>query len=84
VVTDPVVARALPGEVRSLLSALSDRERQVLVMRFGLGDDTPRTLEEISEKMELTRERIRQIERTATAKLRHPSVCDAARSLLAS
>jgi len=81
---DLVVARALPGEVRSLLSALSDRERQVVSMRFGLDDGVPRTFEEISKAMGTTRQWARQIERIALAKLRHPSAGDAARSLLAS
>ncbi len=55
------------------LSRLSERERDVITLRFGLGDE-PCTLAEIGERFELTRERIRQIEARALGKLRHPSV----------
>jgi RNA polymerase primary sigma factor len=56
-----------------MLSELSDRERSVLLLRFGLEDDRPRTLEEIGKEFNVTRERIRQIEAKALRKLRHPS-----------
>jgi RNA polymerase primary sigma factor len=55
------------------LEGLNDRERQVLVMRFGLGDGKVRTLEEVGAHFKVTRERIRQIETKALAKLRQPA-----------
>jgi RNA polymerase primary sigma factor len=63
----------LQEDLRSVLETLSDRERRVLELRFGLADGRPRTLEEIGKEFNLTRERIRQIEAKALAKLRHPS-----------
>nr|WP_243633599.1 sigma-70 family RNA polymerase sigma factor [Romboutsia ilealis] len=56
-----------------VLTGLSDQEQQVLRMRFGFDDDTPKTLEEIGKVFGVTRERIRQIEAKAIRKLRHPS-----------
>jgi RNA polymerase sigma factor (sigma-70 family) len=56
------------------LARLSERERRVLSLRFGLDVPTPHTLAEIGEEFALTRERIRQIEARALGKLRHPSV----------
>src|ERR687895_1561338 len=56
-----------------MLGALSDRERKVLALRFGLITGEPRTLEEVGKEFNLTRERIRQIEAKALSKLRHPS-----------
>ena len=55
------------------LESLNDRERQVLVMRFGLADGNVRTLEQVGAHFEVTRERIRQIENKALAKLRQPA-----------
>jgi len=55
------------------LEALNDREREVLVMRFGLADGKIRTLEEVGDHFNVTRERIRQIETKALAKLRQPA-----------
>ena len=62
---------------------LSDREREILKLRFGLDRGEPRTLEEVGEHFNLTRERIRQIEARAMSKLRHPSSDTGARDLLA-
>ena len=56
-----------------MLGSLSDRERKVLALRFGLITGEPRTLEEVGKEFNLTRERIRQIEAKALSKLRHPS-----------
>jgi RNA polymerase primary sigma factor len=56
------------------LDALPDRERQVLVLRFGLDSGTPRTLEEVGKVMGFSRERARQVERDALASLRRPEV----------
>lgn len=61
-------------EVRIALGCLSERERRVLELRFGLEDDRSWTLEEVGKELGLSRERIRQIESTALNKLRAPSV----------
>ena len=67
-------ARGILGDqVRSSLDVLSERERQVLELRFGLVDGKDHTLEEVSQYFDVTRERIRQIEAKALRKLRHPS-----------
>ena len=58
--------------VMNVLSTLSEREKEVMVLRFGLEDDKPRTLEEIGQHFGVTRERIRQIETKALRKLRNP------------
>ena len=63
----------LKAQLIKVLSELSDRERRVLLLRFGLEDDRPRTLEEVGKEFNVTRERIRQIEAKALRKLRHPS-----------
>jgi RNA polymerase primary sigma factor len=55
------------------LESLNERERQVLIMRFGLADGNVRTLEQVGEHFDVTRERIRQIENKALAKLRQPA-----------
>ena len=55
---------------RDAVLALSERERRVLELRFGIGADTPRTLREVGRHLGLTRERIRQIEKQAVEKLR--------------
>ena len=57
-------------EIEKMLSNLRDREREMIILRFGLRDDIPRTLEEIGTMFGLTRERVRQIEAEAIAKLR--------------
>jgi RNA polymerase sigma factor (sigma-70 family) len=68
-------AAALEREaLRVQLARLSERERRVLTLRFGLDRPAPQTLAEIGEEFALTRERIRQIEARALGKLRHPSV----------
>jgi RNA polymerase sigma factor (sigma-70 family) len=79
-----VTEAMLGGEVSKLLSALDDRERQILRLRYGFDRGDPRTLEEVGAEMNLTRERIRQIERAALSKLRHPSSKADTRDLLAS
>ena len=65
-----------------VLSLLSDRERVVLRMRFGLDGAMPRTLEDVGREFALTRERIRQIEAKALTKLRHPCAPPALRQLV--
>jgi len=63
----------LREQVQNALTVLSDRERQVLELRFGLMDGKDHTLEEVSRYFNVTRERIRQIEAKALRKLRHPT-----------
>jgi RNA polymerase sigma factor (sigma-70 family) len=63
---------------------LNDREREIVRLRYGLDRGEPRTLEEVGIVLSVTRERIRQIERSALAKLRHPSSKNDTRDLLAS
>ena len=72
----------LPNEIVRLLSPLDEREREILKLRYGLDRGEPRTLEEVGEHFQLTRERIRQIEARAMSKLRHPSTDTGARDLL--
>ena len=82
---DPEEAAAvsrLPDEIAKLLGPLDEREREILKLRFGLDRGEPRTLEEVGEHFNLTRERIRQIEARAMSKLRHPSSDTGARDLL--
>ena len=73
VVIHEVEQNNLREKIDEVLTDLSDQEQQVLRMRFGLDDDTPKTLEEICKVFGVTRERIRQIEAKAIRKLRHPS-----------
>jgi RNA polymerase primary sigma factor len=63
----------LKDEVRRVLNHLTQRERQVIELRFGLIDDHDHTLEEVGKKLRVTRERVRQIEERAIRKLRHPT-----------
>jgi len=70
---DAASRELLKAQLIKVLSELSDRERRILLLRFGLEDDRPRTLEEVGKEFNLTRERIRQIEAKALRKLRHPS-----------
>jgi len=63
----------LRGKLAAVLGSLSERERQVLELRFGFGDGYARTLEEVGRQFCVTRERIRQIEAKALRKMRHPT-----------
>ncbi|MGH2712124.1 MAG: RNA polymerase sigma factor RpoD, partial [Actinomycetota bacterium] len=63
----------LQEQLESVLHTLSDREKKVIQLRFGLVDGTPRTLEDVGREFGVTRERIRQIESKTLSKLRHPS-----------
>jgi RNA polymerase sigma factor (sigma-70 family) len=60
-------------EVEKALETLSDREAEIIRLRFGIGTGYPRTLEELGRIFSVTRERVRQIEAKAIRKLRHPS-----------
>jgi RNA polymerase sigma factor (sigma-70 family) len=79
---DAAAAALLCDEVNEMLVALDEREREILRLRFGLDRGEPRTLDEVGERFNLTRERIRQIEARALSKLRHPSFDRGARDLL--
>jgi RNA polymerase primary sigma factor len=70
---DAAAREMLREQVQSALAALSERERQVLELRFGLIDGKDHTLEEVSRYFNVTRERIRQIEAKALRKMRHPT-----------
>jgi RNA polymerase primary sigma factor len=63
----------LKEKIGDVLTTLTDREQEVLTLRFGLVDGYPRTLEEVGRKFNVTRERIRQIEAKALRKMRHPT-----------
>jgi RNA polymerase primary sigma factor len=69
---DQASRHLLKEQMEEILKGLSERERKVLEMRFGLKDGTARTLEEVGQEFGVTRERIRQIEAKALRKLRHP------------
>lgn len=65
--------RLLQEQLNTVLYTLSQREKEVIEMRFGLRDGQPRTLEDVGKRFGVTRERIRQIESKTLSKLRHPS-----------
>jgi len=67
------VRSMLKDEMNSALDTLTDRERKILVLRFGITDGAARTLEEVGNVFKVTRERVRQIEAKALKKLRHPT-----------
>jgi RNA polymerase primary sigma factor len=66
-----IIKSSIEHQIRGILGELDDKEALVIKWRFGLDDDQPRTLQEIGDKLHLTRERIRQIERKAMRKLSH-------------
>ena len=70
---DAATYTMLKEQILEVLTTLTERERRVLNLRFGLEDGRPRTLEEVGKEFDVTRERIRQIEAKALRKLRHPS-----------
>ena len=71
--SDAVINRDLKEQTAAVLETLTPREEQVIRMRFGIGDGSEHTLEEVGQRFSVTRERIRQIEAKALRKLRHPS-----------
>ncbi|GAB4390714.1 MAG: RNA polymerase sigma factor RpoD [Thermodesulfovibrionales bacterium] len=70
---DSAIIEDLKEQVTRALYTLSPKEEKILRRRFGIGDDTPHTLEEVGQEFDVTRERIRQIEVKALRKLKHPS-----------
>jgi RNA polymerase nonessential primary-like sigma factor len=82
VAEDAVAFQMMKGDVRKVLETLDDRERDVVILRFGLEGNQPRTLEQIGKQFGLSRERVRQIERETMAKLRDPQRADALRDYL--
>ncbi|WP_337872111.1 RNA polymerase sigma factor RpoD/SigA [Ignavibacterium sp.] len=70
---EELMNESLKAEIKSALNILNDREKEVLKLYFGIETDQPLTLEEIGEKFNLTRERVRQIKEKAIRKLRHNS-----------
>ncbi len=79
---DSVVRANLTDQMRKVLCGLGTREEKVLRMRFGIGEKSDHTLEEVGQEFKVTRERIRQIEAKALRKLRHPSRSKKLRSFL--
>jgi RNA polymerase primary sigma factor len=71
--SDAVISMNLAAETRKVLATLTPREEKVLRMRFGIGEKSEHTLEEVGQDFDVTRERIRQIEAKALLKLRHSS-----------
>ena len=71
--SDAVISMNLAAQTRKVLATLTPREEKVLRMRFGIGEKSEHTLEEVGQGFDVTRERIRQIEAKALLKLRHPS-----------
>ncbi len=71
--TEAVINMNLADQTRRVLATLTPREEKVLRMRFGIGENSDHTLEEVGQDFSVTRERIRQIEAKALRKLRHPS-----------
>jgi RNA polymerase primary sigma factor len=70
---ESAIRKNLHQQVRKVLNTLTEREEKVLRWRFGIGEHTDHTLEEVGQEFDVTRERIRQIEAKALRKLRHPS-----------
>jgi len=71
--SESIINLNLKEQTASVLQSLTPREEQVIRMRFGIGDGSEHTLEEVGQRFSVTRERIRQIEAKALRKLRHPS-----------
>jgi len=72
---DDAVSESMKGELERVLGILSERERKVIRLYFGIGEETSYTLEEIGQKANITRERVRQIKNTALRKLKRSGRC---------
>ena len=70
---EEVINKSLKNDIESLISTLTDKEREIIIMRFGLYDVKPMSLKEIGDQYGLTKERIRQIEKRAIEKMRMPN-----------
>jgi RNA polymerase primary sigma factor len=81
-IEDELIRESFAMQVRALLDSLEERERDVIRMRFGLDGEEPRTLQEIGSRLQLTRERVRQIEGRAKEKLRRLKSADGLRGYL--
>ncbi len=77
-----LISESLKAEVKNVLSVLPEREAEVIRLYFGLDDENPMTLEEIGDKFNLTRERVRQIKEKAIRRLRHNSRSNILKSYL--
>jgi len=80
---DAAVRALLRHRIDSILATLTDREREVIALRYGLLNGQPHTLEEVARCFQVTRERIRQIEQKALKKLKHPSRATPLKELIA-
>ena len=80
--SESVISVNLADQTRKVLATLTPREEKVLRMRFGIGEKSDHTLEEVGQDFFVTRERIRQIEAKALRKLRHPSRCKKLKSFI--
>ena len=79
---EAVINNDLQDKIHKMLNTLSPKEERILRMRFGLGDETPHTLEEVGQTFGVSRERIRQIEAQALRKLKHPTRSDHLRNFV--
>jgi RNA polymerase primary sigma factor len=79
---EAVISHDLQDKIHRMLNTLSPKEERILRMRFGLGDETPHTLEEVGQTFGVSRERIRQIEAQALRKLKHPTRSDQLRNFV--
>ena len=70
---DMVIQQELKTQIRKVINSLSQKEAEIIKRRFGIGDGTSQTLEEVGKQFKVTRERIRQLEGKALRKLKHPS-----------
>jgi RNA polymerase primary sigma factor len=81
---DLIASKLNIEDLRNILDRLNDRERTIIEMRYGLNGTVPATLDEVGRHFDVTRERIRQIEAKALAKMRHPSTPGSLRELAVS
>ena len=79
---DSAFRSVVRDQIETILNTLTEREKDVIMLRFGLTDGVPRTLEEVARHFQVTRERVRQIEHKSIKKLKHPSRIKPLRELL--